>query len=124
MSDRIERLRLDDKGVLLAQIAQPDSKDTPFADVIAFLGGDIDDTETLLKIGHAIANAQLDKVLDAEVECPMCYGSGVTRDATLEFECRLCGNVGAVNVGYTSVYHKGTGRISIRTLLERDGGEK
>ena len=63
----MERARLTDEGVLLAQVAQPDSKDTPFADVIAFLGGDIDDTETLLKVGHAIAHAQRVKMAQAVV---------------------------------------------------------
>lgn len=69
-----------------------------------------------------VADAQLNKVLNTEVDCPRCEGKGVERKDGMEFRCGLCGGDEVFRSGHTKVYHKGAGRVSIRALLERSQG--
>ena len=89
MSDRIETLKLTDEQ-MLAAAQRIDSR-------IPTLRG--------------VANAQLERVLDATVTCPKCEGAKTLPPASGErwVNCYYC---------------DGTGTVTVRQILERDGGEK
>ena len=108
MSDRIERLRLTD-AAMWEMVKEPAEKQLAF---------------TCAAIAR---NAQLELVLSAEVTCPRCEGDGIERKDGMEYECWLCGDTGGIRFGYKKIYMKrnrGTGKVTVRQLLERDGGEK
>ena len=109
MSDRIERLRLTSQDAERLNLGHPS-------------------TDLQAPKDHwAFASAQLDRVLSAEVTCPRCEGTGIERKDGMEYECRLCGDTGGIRFGYKKIYMKrnrGTGRVTVRQILERDGGEK
>ena len=99
MSDRIERLRL-----------TPKERETAYT-------GDL----AIFFAPHGleqVANAQLERVLSAEVGC-RCLTTYRVSDGQLEVTaydrshaiqgCNLCA---------------GTGKVTVRQILERDGGEK
>ena len=80
---------------------------------------------------RAIADAQLDRVLDASVTCPRCDGKKNVSMESKGFLYKHGGYSGAIinydapntiDVPCTNCH--GTGTVTIRTLLERDGGEK
>ena len=99
MSDRIERLRLTD-AAMWEMVKEPAEKQLAF---------------TCAAIAR---NAQLEHVLDAEIGC-RCLTTYKVSDGKLEVTtyakshaikgCNLCA---------------GTGRVTVRQVLQRDGGER
>ena len=119
MSDRIERLRLGELDYNDAIMADPECKP--------------DDNQHCAKHNRswqiceysAIADAQLERVLDAEVTCPRCDQQGYREDEEQDFHvCSLCGDGRVVNWREWDERLKGTGTVTVRQLLERDGGEQ
>ena len=65
-----------------------------------------------------VADAQLERVLSAEIKCLRCNGSG----RRYGHMCRTCG--GKPIGGRTDHKPRGSGTVALRQILERDGGEK
>lgn len=103
MSDRIKRLRLTEQecGKIWHDVGADD--------LIGSRTGmeALDVWNKLTSLQDATANAQLERVLQATVTCWVCGGKG--EFASLSLTCSYCDS---------------NGRVTLRTLLERDGGEK